>query len=297
MKTLLLLAAGWALFAAGPLRAADIRHSMLVSTAWLAENLKEPNLVVLHVGEAAEYEAGHVPGARHLPLEAVAVRGGGDTLTLELLPVQELKQNLEARGVSDNSRVVLYYGKDRLTAAARVWMTLDYLGLGDRAAILDGGLTTWQAENRPVTTEVPAPARGSLTPRVNPNVIASQAWVQSNLRRDGVAVVDSRLPQFHEGRDPGRMKRAGRIPGARNIPFASITASDTKLKDAAALRQLFQQAGVRDGDTVVTYCHIGLQASLGYFTARYLGHDAKLYDGSFDEWSRKDELPIETSQP
>ena len=92
------------------------------------------------------------------------------------------------------------------------------------------------------------------------------------------------------------MPRAGRIPGARNVPFSSLVADDHKLKDTASLRAIFADQGAVEGKSLITYCHIGQQASLDYFVAKYLGFPVRLYDGSFEEWSRDAELPVETGK-
>ena len=89
------------------------------------------------------------------------------------------------------------------------------------------------------------------------------------------------------------MPRGGHIPSALNIPFSSLVEeSNNKFKSAETLSQLFNTAGVKQEDSVTTYCHIGQQASLLYFVARYLGYDTHLYDGSFEDWSRRTELPV-----
>jgi len=277
-------------------QAAPGRDSMVVTTEWVARHLKDPGLVLLHVGERKDYDAAHLPGAQFLPREAFGIRDAESNLTLQLPPVPALVERLGALGVSDTTRVVLYFGTDWVTPTARAYVTFDYLGLGDRTSIMDGGLPAWRAEHRPVTTDVGPPRAGRLTPRPRAEVIADLAYVQSNLHAPGTIVVDSRTPEFFAGEKPGSMPRAGRIPGARNVPFSSLVGDDNKLKDAASLRAIFAEQGAGEGKSLITYCHIGQQASLGYFVAKYLGFPVRLYDGSFEEWSRHAELPVETGK-
>jgi len=269
-----------------------IRKSLIVSTQWLAQHLKDDSLVLLQVGEKDEYTAAHIPGAQFIQLSDISTpRGQG--LALELPDTAQLKTTFEKLGVSDKSRIVVYFGKDWVTPTARVFMTLDYMGLGDRTSILDGGLPAWRAEGRPVTTEVRTPAQGTFTPRPNKQIVVDAAWVNANLNRPGVMILDARAPKFYTGEEVGRMPRGGHIPGARNIPFDSVVEDSNKFKSVETLRQLFNAAGVKKGDSVTTYCHIGQQASLLYFVARYLGYEAHLYDGSFEDWSHRPELPVE----
>lgn len=273
-----------------------VRESMIVSTEWLAKHLNDQSLVLLHVGDKKEYDAGHIPGAQFIQIADISTpRGQG--LALELPPPDQLKATFEKFGVSDNSRIVVYFGKDWVSPTARVYFTLDYLGLGERASILDGGLPAWIAEQRPVTTEVIVPKPGSFTPRPNPKLIVDAAWVNANLKKPGVAILDARNSEFYTGAEKGNMPRAGRIPGAKSIPFSSLVENpNSKFKSVAALQQLFSGAGLDKRDNVATYCHIGQQASLLYFVARYLGYDAHLYDGSFQEWSNRADLPVEKSE-
>lgn len=236
------------------------RLSLLVSTEWVGKHLKDDSLVLLHVGEKDEYLAGHIPGAQFIQTSDISTpRGQG--LTLELPPVDLLKATFEKFGVTDKSRIVVYFGKDWLTPTARVFMTLDYLGLGDRTSILDGGLPAWRAEGRPVTAELREPKRGTFTPRPKTKLVVDAAWVSANLNKPGVAILDARLAQFYTGAEAGRMPRAGHIPSARSIPFSSLVEDSNKFKSVEALRGLFTAAGVKQRDTVATYCHIGQQAS------------------------------------
>ncbi|MEP6820154.1 MAG: sulfurtransferase [bacterium] len=268
-----------------------VRQSMVVSTGWLAQHLKDDSLVLLQVGEKDEYTAAHIPGAQFVNLADISTpRGAG--LALELPSVSQLKTTIEKLGVSDKSRIVVYFSKDWVTPTARVFFTLDYLGLGDRTSILDGGLPAWRAEGRPITTEVRTPALGKLTPHPNTKLVVDAAWVDANLNKPDVMILDARAAKFYTGEEVGRMPRGGHIPGAKSIPFSSLVEDSNKFKSIETLRQLFNAAGVKKGDSVTTYCHIGQQASLLYFVARYLGFAAHLYDGSFEDWSHRPELPV-----
>ena len=273
---------------------AKVRSSMIVTTDWLAKHLNDQSLVLLHVGDKKEYDAAHIPGAQFIQNSDISTpRGTG--LILELPAVEQLKSTFEKFGVTDSSRIIVYFGKDWVTPTSRVYFTLDYLGLGDRASILDGGMPAWIAEKRPVTTDVSAAKPGSFTPHPRTNLVVDAAWVSGNINKPGVAILDARDAKFYTGESAGSMPRAGHIPSAKSIPFGSVVEESNKFKSEEALRQIFTTAGVKQHDSVATYCHIGQQASLLYFVAKYLGYDAHPYDGSFQDWSNRKELPVESS--
>ena len=279
---------------AGPVRGSDgVSEHMLVSTAWLAGHLADPSVVILHVGSQEDYAAGHIPAARLLRLADISVTGDGG-LTLELPSVSFLQQAFSKVGVSRDSRVIVYPATESVQAATRVWFTLDYLGLGDRASLLDGGLQAWRASGNPLSTDTPAVEAAELKTLARQGRVVDAEWVQAHLRDTEVALLDARAAEFYTGENAGRMPRAGHIPGARNLPFTSLFDENRKLLPADSLRELMGARGVTQGKLMVSYCHIGQQATVLYFVARYLGFDARLYDGSFQDWSSRLAFPIET---
>ncbi len=264
---------------------------MIVSGEWLEDRLGAESLVVLHVGGDADYAAGHVPGALLVKLSDVSVTDQTG-LRLQLPSAEVLADALQALGISDTHRVVIYHGTESVQSATRVWYTFDYLQIGAQAAMLDGGLALWKREGRPLTTQATTPSVASkITVKARPEVVASIDWVKDRAANPPHVLLDARLPQYYSGADPGAMPRAGHIPGARNAPYTSFFDVDGRWKTPAELRALLQQDG-QGSRLVVSYCHIGQQATVPYFAARLLGLDAKMFDGSFQAWSRDENLPV-----
>jgi thiosulfate/3-mercaptopyruvate sulfurtransferase len=269
-----------------------VRHHQeyLVSTEWLAARLQAPDVVVVEVGPTdASYRQAHIPGARFLPLAAVATTING--LPNEFPPAADLVAAFRALGVGTRARIVLY-GDDPGRMAARAWVALDLLGQSSRASLLDGGLARWVAERRPVEQAAAAVEPRPFTARLRADRVVTGAWVRERLGRASVLLVDARPAEEYAG--------AGHIAGATSIYWMNTLASaaDPVLRPMHELHEgIFKPAGadrpaVR---TLVVYCHSGMQASFDYFVARYIGYpDVRLYDGSMAEWMQRG-YPVETT--
>ena len=271
--------------------------SVIVSTAWLATHLHDPNLVVLQVNMAmmndAPFSAGHIPGARELPYESIAIDKDG--LGSEMPSVDSLRAAFERVGVSDNSHVVVYYSSEA-PSAARAVMVLDYLGHG-RVSFLDGGLAKWRAEGRPIVTTATSFTRGTMHVQPRESVIATAPWIQSRIGKPGLALIDTRTDGEYLGSGMRHgMPSEGHLAGARQLQWQQLFQGDSgsehgqPLKSRAELAKLYADR-MHAGDTVVTYCWVGYRASTTYLAARALGLPVKLYDGSYEDWARR-KLPL-----
>lgn len=260
-----------------------VRPELVVSAEWLSQHLNDPKVVVLHVaGERSEYDAGHIPGARFLSSNDIAE--GGD---VELRSGASLKDAFEKVGVSDDTRVIIYT-TSWYPLAGRTFYTLDYMGHGNHTALLNGGLTAWRAEKRPVSKEAVKPARGSLTLHLHPEVRALLDEVKKISDHDSPSalLVDSR---------PERRYDAGHIAGSVLLYWQdTLVDADNNpvFLPPEKLQQIFASRGIHPGQKLVSYCEIGLQASHMYFVARYLGYDAAMYDGSYHDWVHVNNLPM-----
>ena len=271
--------------------AAEERAPVLVSSEWLARNLNDPGLVILHV---AMLQAGApkelIPGARVLDYRAITEDRGG--LPVEMRPVPELVEAFQAAGVSNQKRVVIY-GEGWPHNAARAFVTLDYLGHGDRTSLLDGGLEAWKAEGRPVVSQPLSAERATFKAKPRPEMLVSADWIAGRLEDPKLALIDARPLDEYSGERKQEGLRGGHIPGAYNLFYQDLVVSqqNPRLKDLEYVKARFSEAGAAKGGPVVSYCYIGMRASYTYLISRHLGYDAKFYDPSWAEWGRREELP------
>lgn len=261
----------------------------LVTADWLRRHRADSGLVILHPDRTrARFDSGHVPGARFVPTTQYMARQG-DLLT-ELPPVAQLDSLFESLGVGDRGRIVIY---GEVLPATRLFFTLDYLGLGDRVSILNGGLESWTRSGGVTTAEpTPAPARASLTVRPQPELLADAGYVNARRADPAVLLLDARTQGEFDGtvQEEG-VARPGHIPGAVKLDWNELI-SEGRFRDKGELGQLFAAAGAAPGREIITYCRVGSRASALYFAARLLGYTVRLYDGSMNDWASRAELPV-----
>ncbi len=249
----------------------------IVSTAWLESHLSDPKVRVICTGSEDEYKRAHIPGARFLEhMETVAAGH-------RLAPPETLARALASAGAADDSRIVLY-GDSPMTTGW-VFMTFAAIGHAADVSMLDGNIQAWQSEKRAVSTAAPPSANGKLTIKPAPDIIVDAPWVKKNLDAPGVKVLDVRTTDEWN---------RGHLPGATLVLWQDLFA-DRKLgtfKSTDDIRALLAKAGVAPGQQVVTYCAVGMRASLMYWAVRAAGLDARVYVGSWQDWSRDSGNPV-----
>lgn len=277
----------------------------LVSTDWLAAHLGAPDVVVIDAswrmpgsGDAhADYLKRHIPGAAFFPIDEIADRA--TSLPHMLAPAGVFEKAVGAMGVGNRSRVVVYDDQG-LFSAARVWWTFRTMGHLE-VAVLDGGLPKWIAEGRLVTADIPRLAMQKFHAAVDPGRLADHRRVKTALAGDAL-VLDARPEPRFRGAEPEPRPglRRGHMPGAVNLPASSVMTADGRMKPPAALREIFEAAGL-DERAVITTCGSGITAAILALAIETLGRrPSALYDGSWAEWGREgndpEEFPVEAGE-
>ncbi|HEX2792932.1 MAG TPA: sulfurtransferase [Croceicoccus sp.] len=277
--------------------------AQLVSTEWLAGRLGlaggggDPGLVVLdasyHLADtgrdaAAEYSAGHIPGARFVDFATIAAASSGLDNTVPT--AAQFGARMGELGVGDESTVVLY-DDSALHSAARLWFLFRLFGKD--VAVLDGGLAKWKAEGRPEQHEAPAWQPATFTPREDKGLLRDKADMLANVASRAEQVVDARgAARFTgEGEEIRPGQPAGHIPGARNLPIGMLYEADGTMKDAGGIEAEFVGAGLDLSRPVVTSCGSGVTAAVLSLALARIGKDSALYDGSWSEWAADPSTP------
>jgi thiosulfate/3-mercaptopyruvate sulfurtransferase len=274
---------------------------VLVSTDWVAEHLKDPELRILEVDEdVLLYDTGHIPGAQKIDWLMDLWHG----VIREFIEPQELAHLFERLGISNDTTLILYGDKSNWWAAYAFWF-FTYSG-HKNLKLMDGGRKKWVAEGRPLTTETPSYPQGNYTPQQrDPQLRAFRDDVLAqleNVEGGKTALVDVRGPAEFSGEKTHMPEypqegvlRGGHIPGAQNIPWAQATNEDGTFKSADELEALYGGKGVSGDKDVIVYCRIAERSSHSWFVLKYLlGYpNVKNYDGSWTEWGNSVGVPIE----
>jgi thiosulfate/3-mercaptopyruvate sulfurtransferase len=279
------------------------RSEAIVTTDWLAAHLGSRQIRIVDCSfklpgvtptAREEYDRGHIPGAVFFDIDDIAEPG---TRLPHMIPSPELfARKMEALGIGDDDRVVVYDSAG-LSSAGRAWWMLRLFG-HHNVALLDGGLPKWKADGRPLETAVAHPPSRRFTPRFDAALVREKKALLDNLTSRAEQVIDARAAGRFDGTveevRPGL--RRGHIPGSRNVPYDRLTDPKTRqLRSARELIQLFEEAGVRLDRPIVTSCGSGVTACALAFALHLIGHPgAAVYDGSWSEWGLPGDTPVET---
>lgn len=275
----------------------------LVSTAWLAAHLKDPDLRVLDASwylsdknrnPKSEYAEAHIPGARFFDIDEIA------DLRSELphmVPTPEkFVSRLRAMGVGDGHQVVVYDGAG-LFSAARVWWLFRLMGKLD-VAVLDGGFPKWRAEGREVEDLPPIVRDRHMTVSRQNHLVKDVTQVAAAAKLGDWEIVDARSPSRFEGAEPEPRQglRSGHIPGAKNLHYATLLNENGTMKSPEELEKAFAAAGVDPRKPVITTCGSGVTAAILSLALEVLGRRHALYDGSWAEWGMYNDLKVATGE-
>jgi thiosulfate/3-mercaptopyruvate sulfurtransferase len=269
-------------------------QEVIVSPQWVNDNMSDPNLVIIQPSFLKlDYDNEHIKGARYLwPDWLTANSPEGTYNPPDPKVATKVLQDL---GINKNSKVVLCHAFGDVSITARMFITLENLGLRDRVYFLNGGLVAWKKAGFPVTKELPVVKKGNFVATASAPLLVDKDYVLNSLKTRSAEVVDARMKRFYDG-DPTGNPRDGHITGALNLAYTDMIDSTNSIKPTEILLKNFQAVLPDKNKEVVTYCFIGQTASVIYLTGRALGYNVKVYDGSMQEWSRIPELPMEKTK-
>lgn len=276
----------------------------LVSTGWLARHLKDPDLRIIDGSwympdmkrnARAEYDAAHIPNARFVDIDDLS--DNRSDLPHMAPPVEKFMSRMRTLGIGDGHQVVVYDGAG-LFSAARIWWMFRLMGKRD-VAVLDGGFPKWQAEGRPVEDLPPVIRDRHMTVQYQNQMTRDVTQVARATKLGSHTILDARAAERFRGdvAEPRPGLRSGHIPGARNVPFATLLNPDGTMKNATALRTVFDAAGADLSRPAITSCGSGVTAAIINLALERIGKsDHAVYDGSWSEWGSYPDMPVATGE-
>ena len=272
-------------------------QQVLVSTDWVAEHLKDPQVRIVEVDvDTKAYSESHVPNAVGWAWDTQLC----DTVRRDIIPKEKFEQLMSGSGIANDTTVVLYGDNNNWFAAWAFWQLKIY-GHAD-VRLMNGGRKKWIAESRELVKEAPSFPKAAYQAK-NPD-FSIRAYLSEAMKasEQGAAkLVDVRSPQEYTGEllaPPGlpeTCQRGGHIPTAKNIPWGKACNEDGTFKSVEELKQLYGGAGITGEKPVIAYCRIGERSSHTWFVLKYLlGYaNVKNYDGSWTEWGNLVAAPVE----
>ena len=270
----------------------------LVTTAWLAEHLDDPSIVVAESDEdVLLYDTGHIPGAVKLDWHADL----NDQVARDYVDAEGFAAVMSAKGITRDTTIVLYGDNFNWWAAYALWVA-SLFGHAD-VRLLDGGRQKWIDEGRPLTTDPPSRPTTDypVVPRDDTTIRAFKEDVLAHIGNG--PLVDVRSPGEYNGEvthmadyPQEGVLRAGHIPTAASVPWKRAANDDGSFRPADELRAIYEgEIGLTHGDDVVAYCRIGERSSHTWFVLTHLLGFPKVrnYDGSWCEWGNSVRVPIE----
>ena len=257
---------------------------MLITATELAGDLDNPNLVLIDARSYKEYSQGHIPGAVNLDLFAyhwfdTSKQG------IEIFNEQSRKI-LSFAGITDQKKVVFYDDTSGMLAARGVWLLMYFSH--ENVSMLDGGLKKWQADGLPLETKTNGFKPAKFSGKINSRIVAGYEHISKNLNK--LILIDARSKEEYDG-TVIRGARRGHIPNAVSIDFNLNISEDGTLKDQNLLGELYKFP--KDAE-IVTYCQGAYRAANSFLALKKLGFtNAKVYLGSWGEWSNRTELDVE----
>ena len=274
----------------------DYARNVLVDADWAADHIDDPDVRFVEVDvDTSAYDEGHIPGAVAWNWTSQL----SDGLRRDIIGRGELAKLLSDSGIGDGTAIVLYGDNNNWFAAWAYWQ-LRLFGV-ENVRILDGGRKLWLAQGRPTSTDVPTYSPTGI--KLRNADFSHRAFRDDVLKHveSGGRLVDVRSPAEFNGEllAPAALpqegaQRAGHVPGAANIPWATAVREDGTFKDADELRELYAAKGITEDSDVIAYCRIGERSSHTWFVLHeLLGQPhVKNYDGSWTEWGSLVGVPV-----